>query len=314
MDEFFTFEAKDVQILGEVVFEEEKQRPASTRFYTLDEQAADMYEKMVPRTERVTKFKLKELEKEVERYRELYSTHISPQRPKTTCYRNPRHGESLIGFFQSMRAGTIQGMTGADWQSLFEQAAIRQPNAYPRMIAALPRPYEPTANGTPDPIPKPLETYDDKGENAYRVLPEFQTTRTKRHEDESITLVPTPIEGTDDALRFVGYYLKSRGLEIPDPQPDHPFFMDDKPRYIETQAPLNEVVPELDAVMTHGVKRTTDPYTEGAKYLKIMTLPCPRFHGHCGNSGFLPNRCPMILPHRLTFRSQKACRMRRRKS
>ena len=38
MDEFFTFEAKDVQVLGEVVFEEETQRPMSTRFYTLDEQ------------------------------------------------------------------------------------------------------------------------------------------------------------------------------------------------------------------------------------------------------------------------------------
>ena len=77
MDEFFTFEAKDVQVLGEVVFEEETQRPMSTRFYTLDEQVSDSYEKMVPRDKRVTKFKLKELEKEVERYRELYTTYIS---------------------------------------------------------------------------------------------------------------------------------------------------------------------------------------------------------------------------------------------
>ena len=271
MDEFFTFEAKDVQVLGEVVFEEETQRPAATRFYTLDEQVSDSYEKMVPRDKRVTKFKLKELEKEVERYRELYSTYITPT-AEDYMLQEPKTRRTFDWIFPVYASRFRETYDWTEWNSLFSQAAIRQPNAYPRMVAALPHPYEISDQGTPYPVSKPLETYDAEGKNGYRVLPAFQTTRTKRHEDETITLVPNPIEGTDDRLRFVGYYLKTRGVDIPDPQADHPFFMDDKPRYIETQAPLSEVVPELDAVMTHGVKRTTDPYGEGAKYLKVYDV------------------------------------------
>ena len=271
MDEFFTFEAKDVQVLGEVVFDEETQRPAATRFYTLDEQVSDSYEKMVPREKRVTKFQLKELEKQVERYRDLYSSYISPT-AEDYMLQEPKTRREFDWIFPVYGSKERAAYDWGEWRSLFAPTAIRQPNAYPRMVAALPHPYERTDRGVPYPVNKPLETYDHEGKEPYRVLPTFTTTRTKRNEDETITLVPNPIEGTDDALRFVGYYLKKRGVDIPDPQPDHPFFMDDKPRYIETQAPLSEVVPELESVMTHGVKRTTDPYTEGAKYLKVYDI------------------------------------------
>ena len=271
MDEFFTFEAKDVQVLGEVVFDEETQRPAATRFYTLDEQVSDSYEKMVPREKRVTKFQLKELEKQVERYRDLYSSYISPT-AEDYMLQEPKTRREFDWIFPVYGSKERAAYDWGEWRSLFAPTAIRQPNAYPRMVAALPHPYERTDRGVPYPVNKPLETYDHEGKEPYRVLPTFTTTRTKRNEDETITLVPNPIEGTDDALRFVGYYLKKRGVDIPDPQPDHPFFMDDKPRYIETQAPLSEVVPELESVMTHGVKRTTDPYGEGAKYLKVYDI------------------------------------------
>ena len=271
MDEFFTFEAKDVQVLGEVVFDEETQRPAATRFYTLDEQVSDSYEKMVPREKRVTKFQLKELEKQVERYRDLYSSYITPT-AEDYMLQEPKTRREFDWIFPVYASRFRETYDWGEWRSLFAPTAIRQPNAYPRMVAALPHPYERTDLGAPYPVNKPLETYDREGKEPYRVLPTFTTTRTKRNEDETITLVPNPIEGTDDALRFVGYYLKKRGVDIPDPQPDHPFFMDDKPRYIETQAPLSEVVPELESVMTHGVKRTTDPYGEGAKYLKVYDV------------------------------------------
>ena len=271
MDEFFTFEAKDVQVLGEVVFEEETQRPAATRFYTLDEQVSDSYEKMVPRNKHVTKYKLRELEKEVERYRDLYSTYISPTAEDYTL-QEPKIRRTFDWIFPVYGSKSRTPYDWSEWNSLFSREAIRQPNAYPRMVAALPHPYEITDEGSPYPIPASLESYDNEGKDPLRVLPVFKTTRTKRHEDDTITLVPSPVEGTEDTLRFIGYYLKKRPVDIPDPQPDHPFFVDDKPRYIETQAPLSEVIPELDAIMTHGVKRTTDPYGEGAKYLKVYDV------------------------------------------
>ena len=269
MDEFFTFEAKDVQVLGEVVFEEETQRPMSTRFYTLDEQVSDSYEKMVPRDKRVTKFKLKELEKEVERYRELYTTYINAT-PESYDLVEPKTRRHFDWIFPVL-SGALSPFEWGGWASLFSPAAIRQPNAYPRMIAALPQPFE-TTRGTPYPIRVITESAAEDGTKGARFLPAFKTTRTKRHEDETITLIPEDIQGTDDDTTLRGYYLKSRGVDIPDPQADHPFFMDDKPRFLDTQAPLSEVIPELDAVMTHGVKRTTDPYGEGAKYLKVYDV------------------------------------------
>jgi|688.fasta_scaffold00035_117 hypothetical protein len=271
MDEFFTFEAKDVQVLGEVVFEEETQRPLSTRFYTLDEQISDSYERLVPRNKRVTKFKLKEIETEVERYRDLYSAYINAT-PESYDLVEPKTRRSFSWMFPVLVSNEKTPYKWGEWSSLFSPAAIRQPNAYPRMIASLPHPFDVTQGGTPFPVTAITESAAEDGTNGARFLPVFKTTRTKRHEDESITLIPEEIQGTDDKTTLRGYYLKKRGVDIPDPQVDHPFFADDKPKFLDTQAPMSEVIPELDAVMTHGVKRTTDPYGEGAKYLKVYDV------------------------------------------
>jgi hypothetical protein len=271
MAEFFTFEAKDVRVLGEVVFDEETQRPAATRFYTLSEQVADSYEKLIPRKKRVTKFELQELEKEVERYRDLYSTYIEAT-AEDYVLQEPKTRRSFDWIFPVYASRARTSYDWDDWRGLFGPAAIRLANAYPRMIAALPNPIEAMSSGTPYPVEKATTTYDNEGKLPFRVLPVFKTTRTKRHEDETITLVPTPVDGTGDSLRITGYYLKKRSVDIPEPQPDHPFFVDAEARYIESEAPLDEVVPELDAVMEHGVKRTTDPYGEGAKYLRVYDV------------------------------------------
>lgn len=270
MDEFFTFEAKDVQVLEEVVFDEETQRPAATRFYTLDEQVSDSYEKMVPRDKRVTKFQLKELEKQVERYRELYSSYITPTAEDYTL-QQPETRLHLPWVVPVLLTGGASGYDWVEWNSLFSRGAIRQPNGYPRMIAALPHPYG-IGQGVPYPIGLITESAAEDGGDGDRFLPTYFTTRTKRNEDETITLVPTPVEGTDDKANLRGYYLKARGVDIPDPQAGHPFFEDVKPRFLDQQVPLREVIPGLDAIMDHGVKRTTDPYGEGAKYLKVYDV------------------------------------------
>ena len=295
MDEFFTFEAKDVQVLGEVVFEEETQRPLSTRFYTLDEQLSDSYERLVPRNKRVTKFKLKEIETEVGRYRELYSAYISAT-PESYDLVEPKTRRSFDWMFPVYASKERTPYVWADWASLFSPAAIRQANAYPRMIASLPQPLEIPQTGAAFPITKAQEALGLEGKEPLRYLPTFMTTRTKRHEDESITLIPQEVEGTDDTLNFVGYYLTKRGVDIPDPQVDHPFFADDKPKYIETQAPMNEVIPELDAVMTHGVKRTTDPYGEGAKYLKVYDVALSAIPWALWKQRFPPEQIVNELP------------------
>ena len=124
MDEFFTFDAKDVQVLGEVVFEEETQRPAATRFYTLDEQVSDSYEKMVPRNKHVTKYKLRELEKEVERYRDLYSTYISPTAEDYTL-QEPKIRRTFDWIFPVYGSKSRTPYDWSEWNSLFSREAIR---------------------------------------------------------------------------------------------------------------------------------------------------------------------------------------------
>lgn len=53
--EFLNFEPSDFQILEDIEFDETIQRPEKVRFYTLEEQEVDAYEKMVPKG-RVTQF------------------------------------------------------------------------------------------------------------------------------------------------------------------------------------------------------------------------------------------------------------------
>jgi hypothetical protein len=268
---FFTFEAKDVQVLGEVIFEEEVQRSSSDRFYTLDEQISDSYEKLMPRDRRVKKFDRQKLETEVARYRDLYTTYIQ-ETPESYVLQEPAIRRTFDWIFPVYPSDDRTKYDWAAWSSLFAPASIRLANAYPRMVAALPMPYATMNVGTPYPVDKVLESYDKEGKASIRLLPTFQTTRTKRREDDTMTLVPTPVEGTGDTLRHVGYYLKKRPFEIPEPQADHVFFKDAEARYVESEAPLNEFVPQLDAIMMNGVKTTNDPYVEGAKYLKLYDV------------------------------------------
>jgi hypothetical protein len=277
--EFLTFEATDVELIGDVIeFDEEVQRGEKVRFYTLDEQVNDAFERMVPKG-RTTRAQLEKLDKEVDRIRELYTTFVSPTAegydvivPKTLRVfpwivpLTPVMGYSKYSFAER-------------WEPLFAQDAIRQPNGYVRMLTSLPSPY---ANdvGTPYPVVVPTEfayreAVEQQGANSNhsrRVLPTFQMNKTRRHEDGRIDVMSAAVEGTADSSPFIGYWLKKRNLPIPDPLPGHPFLESNESRFIETTEPLSDVVPGLDAVLMHGVPVTTDPYGEGRKYLKIYDV------------------------------------------
>ena len=78
MSELFTFEPSEFQIIEDSIeFDETIQRPETIRFFTLDEQVGDAYEKMIPRG-RTTKFALEVLKNEVEKLRSLYLDLIVP--------------------------------------------------------------------------------------------------------------------------------------------------------------------------------------------------------------------------------------------
>jgi hypothetical protein len=140
------------------------------------------------------------------------------------------------------------------------------------MITALPRPYGDTEDGVAHPITEPTEFVNRGSTYRVRAVPDFLTTRTQRHEDKTIDILRVPVEGSGDVIKSIGYYLDKRPLDIPNPFPEHPFLKANEASFVETTAPLQDVLPSLDAILTHGVPVTRDPYAEAMPYLKIYDI------------------------------------------
>lgn len=270
MTDFFNFEANDLQVIEEFEFDETVQRDERVRFYTLEEQTVDAYEKFLPRGH-VSRYKLDELRKEVDKLRDLYETYIVPT-AETYEVREPtpvKHVPWVIPVY-SARNLRPYNFTSS-WAPLFASQNVRLPGAYPRILDALPRPYV-ESDGTPYIFDTITDFVDTNGRNPLRALPVLHVVRTQRHEDSSFDVVAVPREGTADRMNFVGYYLGKRGLDIPNPLAGHPFFENAEPRMLEAPQPLADVFPQIDAILDHGVPVTTDPYRVAMPYLKVYDV------------------------------------------
>lgn len=270
-NEFLTFEATDVELIGDVIeFDEEVQRGEKVRFYTLNEQVTDAFEHMIPKG-RTTRAQLEKIDKEVDRIRDLYETYVTTTTEgyEVTVPKSLRSFPWISPVYQS--ADLNEYSFKGNWEPLFSPEAIRQANGYPRMLTALPMPYV-ASEGTPYPIDIATTFVDTEGKNPIRALPRFIANKTRRHEDGRLDVMAAPVDGTADLLTFQGYWLKKRSLPIPDPLSQHPFLESNKEKFIPTNEPLANVIPELEAVMLHGVPVTQDPYGEGRKYLKIYDV------------------------------------------
>lgn len=266
--EFLTFEPGEYQVLEDIEFDETIERDERIRFFTLEEQTVDAFEQMVPRG-RTTRYKLEQIQKTVDRYADLYTTFVVPTAERYNI-REPTYAKSfdwVYPIYSSSGFKTYNYTTS--WSSLFRDPTL--PNIYPRMLAALPRPF-PDVPGTPYAFASTTEFLDDQGRNPRRALPAYEMTRTQLHEDKTFDVVRVPVSGTDDVVAFKGYYLAARTLDVPNPLDDHPFLKSNQSSTIETTAPLSEVVPSLDAILTHGVPATQHPYRDAVPYLNLYSV------------------------------------------
>lgn len=267
--EYFNFEQSEFQILEDFEFDEEIQRPSEIRFYTLDEQLVDTFEKLIPK-ERATRFRIEKIRKEVERIKELYSAYVE-QTPEDYRLREADYTKVFDWVYPVYSTDERKEYSfERSWLPLYENVSL--PNFYPRMVSALPRPYIETQDGNVYPIESPTEFLNSSGHSPLRALPTFTTTRTQFHEDRSFDVLRVPIAGTADSVPLVGYYLAKRPLDIPNPLPEHPFFKANESTFIETTSPLQDVAPSLETVMTHGVPVSTDPYGEAMPYMKLYNI------------------------------------------
>ncbi len=267
--EFFNFDPSELQVLEDIEFDETIQRPEKVRFFTLSEQTTDAYEKLMPRG-RVTRFQREEVRREIDRLQAMYSAYVIAL-PDEYKLREPTYGKSLPWVHPVYAdPATKEYSWGAQWNPLFDNLLL--PGFYPRLLAALPRPYADTATGTPYPVDKPTTFTDTNGKNPRVVLPKYEMTRTQRHEDKTIDVLRVPVDGTEDVVNMVGYSLDARPTDIPNPLPEHPFLKSKDAMFLETTAPLDDVVPSLDAILTHAVPVTKDPYGEAGPFLKLYDV------------------------------------------
>lgn len=268
--EFLNFEPSEFVVLEEAIeFDETIQRPEKIRFYTLAEQEVDAYEKLLPKG-RVTQYQRDTLKGEVSRLHELYQEYVVPTVDDYRL-REPETGKDLSWVYPVYATGEYRKYDwNTAWTPLYDN--VRAANFYPRMIAALPKPFGDAAEGFPMTVEKSTEFLNADGQKPHRALPVYKATKTILHEDKTIDIGELPIAGTEDSVNFVGYYLAKRPLDIPNPLAEHPFLKSNESNFVETTSPLQDVVPSLDAVLTHAIPNTTDPYGVAAPYMKLYDI------------------------------------------
>lgn len=258
----------DFVVLEEAIeFDEMVQREERVRFYTKEEQKQDAFEKILPKGASTLKQR-ERARHEVSSYSDLYDEYILPtaedytlrEKRKTTevDWITPIHG--AVEFREADLVGELEvNRTAA--------------NYYPRMVRSLPRPYTKTdAEGISFPLEKPTELTDRDGERKIRALPDFHMVTTLVNEDKTIEIRRKPVSGTGDDVPYVGYYLSKRPVDIPNPMPGHPFFENAEPKALLNTARLPDLFPDIDAIFTHGIPVTADPYVEGKPYLKVYDV------------------------------------------
>jgi hypothetical protein len=264
------FESSDLEIIESFDFEEEVQRPEELRFFTLEEQLTDYFQKVLPKRNHVTKAEHYKIKNEVDRIRKIYEELVVLT---DTDYRiDTERREIDVAWLKSIYGGfDFEKYSYAERiLPLHESTARRTPNAYPVLLAALPRPYR--SEGTDGvPVTKRTELVNEEGLETIRALGNYVKTKRVLRDDGSVEVHDVPVSNTGDDIRRVGFFIGER-LSIPHPLADHPFLSSGSANKIMTSEPLKEVFPTIEAIMSHAVPVTTDPYVEGHKYLKVYDV------------------------------------------
>lgn len=297
---FLNFDASEFVVVEDAIeFDETIQRPEAVRFYTLQEQEVDAFEKMLPVKGRVSQATREKLQYDLDRMHGLYQDYILPTMDDYML-REPPIGTNLSWVnpvYATPELTRYDPLTS--WAPLFVNRDV--PNFYPRMISALPRPFADTQEGTPYPVTRPIEFFNADGTKSRRALPVYETTKTVVHQDRPADIVPYPIEGTADVVPFVGYYLSKRPLDLPNPLADHPFLAENKPTFVESTATLKDVLPSLDAILTHAVPATSDPYGVAGPYLKLYDIRMESIPWSSWKSRFPPAEVVSVMPERVNI-------------
>lgn len=265
------FEPQEYEVIETFEYEEDVQRPEELRFFTLDEQLVDYFQKALPTKKHIQKAEYAKINKEVERLRKLYENIVVLT---DTDYRikNERREasvpwlKSIYGKFEYEKFAYSERIL-----PLREESARRSLNSYPVTLASLPRPYR--SEGTEGVlVSKRTEFVDEEGKKGVEGLGNYVKQKRELRDDGTVRVLDVPVANTGDDIRRIGFYIEDRPLDIPHPLSDHPFLASSKSNKLLTYEPLMDVYPTIEAIMSHAVPTTTKPYSEGLKYLKVYDV------------------------------------------
>lgn len=293
--------ASEFEIIETIDFSEEIQRPEQLRFFTLDEQLDDYFDKVLPKKKKVTKFELKNIADEVDRIRELYEDVITTTDIGYTSdiTRRDVHVSWVAPIYSDFEYKAFS--FSESWIPLYTPERRRIPNYYPQMLAALPKPYRTTESGGVG-ILETTQAVDSEGKNPIHVMSTYERTKGVVHDDGSFSVVSLPMANTADDIKRKGFYIFPRGSEIPNPLDNHPFLSSNTPSALETTEPLNDVFPTIEAILTHGVPKTNDPYVEGQKFLKLYDVRLSRVPWNLWKDQFPPVNTILAYPQVLSVK------------
>jgi hypothetical protein len=269
MADIFTFDTSEFELLETIDFEEEIQRPQSMRFFTLEDQLVDFFEKSLP-PGKPTTFEKKEIQ-------------YAQQRLKTVYNRNIAFSESdyiLDTNRKSVNAPWIHEVYSdfdykpysltKSYVPLLDKGVRTTPNYYPRLITALPRPYTSTEEGRTLREKKTL--VNTEGLSPITGLGDYVKTRTVINEDGTYDIRNETVQHTGDDLKIKGFYLETKKFELPNPLQEHPFLKSTASAFIESDIPLLTMYPTIESIMEHAIPTTRDPYNEGNKFFKYYDV------------------------------------------
>jgi hypothetical protein len=271
MEDFLEFDpATEFQVIDTFEFEELIQRPEALRLFTLEEQLLDYFDVRLPKG-KLTRFQMDEISDEVDRMKDAY---LSTVQPTDTLYdvkklRTARMPSWIHPLFDTFELESYN--YGSQWGPLYQPEQRSIPQYYRRMISALPKPYQTVPSENP-PITKNTIGRKDDETTQVRGLGPYSQTRTVIHEDGTREVAMIEMANTQDDLRVKGYILDQRPLDLPNPLQAHPFLSSTEAGKIITAEPFEEIYPTVDAILTHAVPTTPDPYGEGMKYLKLYDV------------------------------------------
>jgi hypothetical protein len=287
MERSLQYEPSEFEIIETIEYEEELQRPEELRFFTLEEQLTDYFQKVLPKKKHVLKAEKVKIKTEVDRIKKIYDDIIVLT---DTDYRvdtdrkdvNVPWLKPIYGSFEYDSYSYAEKIL-----PLFSDTAKRTPNAYPLIVTALPKPYR-SEGAVGVPVVKTTELVDDEGLNEIKALETYSRTKRIFRDDGTTDVIMVPILNTSDDIRRIGFFIDKRPLDIANPLMDHPFLSSNKPSKVLTSEPLLDVFPTIEAIVSHAVPVTKDPYGIGKDYLSLYDVKLSQVRWNSWKSQFPP--------------------------